>query len=126
MVGLYMNPPHKAAAGLGPRVLCLDEKSQIQVLAGPGSPTAIGPLDRTQPGLPLKKGRCATMTHDYKRNGTTPLFAALNVLDGKVIGECHSRHRHQEWLKFLRRLDVEFPPELQLHLVMDNYGTGWD
>jgi transposase len=95
VVGLYLNPPHKAL------VLCLDEKSQIQA------------LDRTQPGLPLKKGRCATMTHDYKRNGTTTLFAALNVLDGKVIGECHSRHRHQEWLKFLRRLDAEFPPQLQ-------------
>jgi transposase len=105
VVGLYMNPPDKAL------VLCLDEKSQIQA------------LDRTQPGLPLKKGRCGTMTHDYKRNGTTTLFAALNVLDGKVIGECHGRHRHQEWLKFLRRLDGEFPPALQLHLVMDNYGT---
>ena len=105
VVGLYLNPPDKAL------VLCLDEKSQIQA------------LDRTQPGLPLKKGRCGTMTHDYKRNGTTTLFAALNVLDGKVIGECHGRHRHQEWLKFLRRLDGEFPPQLQLHLVMDNYGT---
>ena len=105
VVGLYMNPPDKAL------VLCLDEKSQIQA------------LDRTQPGLPLKKGRCGTMTHDYKRNGTTTLFAALNVLDGKVIGECHPRHRHQEWLKFLRRLDREFPRDLQLHLVMDNYGT---
>jgi transposase len=105
VVGLYLNPPDKAL------VLCLDEKSQIQA------------LDRTQPGLPLKKGRCGTLTHDYKRNGTTTLFAALNVLDGKVIGECYGRHRHQEWLKFLRRLDAEFPPELQLHLVMDNYGT---
>ena len=105
VVGLYMNPPDKAL------VLCLDEKSQIQA------------LDRTQPGLPLKKGRCGTMTHDYKRNGTTTLFAALNVLDGKVIGECHGRHRHQEWLQFLRRLDNEFPQNLQLHLVMDNYGT---
>src|SRR5213080_759 len=105
VVGLYMNPPDKAL------VLCLDEKSQIQA------------LDRTQPGLPLKKGRCGTMTHDYKRNGTTTLFAALNVLDGKVIGECHGRHRHQEWRKFLRRLDAEFPPERKLHLVMDNYGT---
>ncbi len=105
VVGLYLNPPDRAL------VLCLDEKSQIQA------------LDRTQPGLPLKKGRCGTMTHDYKRNGTTTLFAALNVLDGKVIGECHGRHRHQEWLKFLRRLDAEFPPPLQLHLVMDNYGT---
>jgi transposase len=105
VVGLYMNPPDKAL------VLCLDEKSQIQA------------LDRTQPGLPLKKGRCGTMTHDYKRNGTTTLFAALNVVDGKVIGECHGRHRHQEWRKFLRRLDGEFPPGLKLHLVMDNYGT---
>jgi transposase len=105
VVGLYLNPPDKAL------VLCLDEKSQIQA------------LDRTQPGLPLKKGRCGTMTHDYKRNGTTTLFAALNVLDGKVIGECHGRHRHQEWLKFLRRLDREFPPDVELHLVMDNYGT---
>lgn len=100
-----MNPPDKAL------VLCVDEKSQIQA------------LDRTQPGLPLKKGRCGTMTHDYKRNGTTTLFAALQVLNGKVIGECHGRHRHQEWRKFLRRLDAEFPPELKLHLVMDNYGT---
>src|SRR5256885_2361287 len=105
VVGLYLNPPQKAL------VLCLDEKSQIQA------------LDRTQPGLPLKKGRCGTMTHDYKRNGTTTLFAALNVLDGKVVGECHPRHRHQEWLRFLRRLDGEFAPPIQLHLVMDNYGT---
>ena len=105
VVGLYLNPPDKTL------VLCLDEKSQIQA------------LDRTQPGLPLKKGRCGTMTHDYKRHGTTTLFAALNVLDGKVIGECHSRHRHQEWLKFLRRLDREFPQGVSLHLVMDNYGT---
>jgi len=105
VVGLYLNPPDKAL------VLCLDEKSQIQA------------LDRTQPGLPLKKGWCGTMTHDYKRNGTTTLFAALNVLDGKVMGECHGRHRHQEWVKFLRRLDGEFPPELPLHVVMDNYGT---
>jgi transposase len=105
VVGLYLNPPQKAL------VLCLDEKSQIQA------------LDRTQPGLPLKKGRCGTMTHDYKRNGTTTLFAALNVLDGQVVGECHARHRHQEWLKFLRRLDREFPQDIKLHLVMDNYGT---
>src|SRR5271157_5932101 len=105
VVGLYLDPPDKAL------VLCLDEKSQIQA------------LDRTQPGLPLKRGRCGTMTHDYKRNGTTCLFAALNVLDGKVIGECHGRHRHQEWLRFLRRLDREFPSNLKLHLVMDNYGT---
>ena len=105
VVGLYLNPPDQAL------VLCVDEKSQIQA------------LDRTQPGLPLKKGRCGTMTHDYKRKGTTTLFAALQVLNGKVIGECHGRHRHQEWRKFLRRLDAEFPPELKLHLVMDNYGT---
>ena len=105
VVGLYLNPPQQAM------VLCVDEKSQIQA------------LDRTQPGLPLKKGRCGTMTHDYKRNGTTTLFAALSVLDGKVIGQCVPRHRHQEFLKFLRRLDREFPEPLTLHLVMDNYGT---
>jgi len=105
VVGLYLNPPQQAV------VLCVDEKSQIQA------------LDRTQPGLPLKKGRCGTMTHDYKRNGTTTLFAALSVLDGKVIGQCVPRHRHQEFLKFLRRLDREFPGRLALHLVMDNYGT---
>ena len=105
VVGLYLNPPHKAL------VLCVDEKSQIQA------------LDRTQPGLPMKKGRCGTMTHDYKRNGTTTLFAALNVLDGKVVGQCHARHRHQEFLKFLRQLDREFPGNCQLHLVLDNYGT---
>jgi transposase len=105
VVGLYLNPPDKAI------VLCMDEKSQIQA------------LDRTQPGLPLKKGRCGTMTHDYKRHGTTTLFAALNVLDGKVIGQFHPQHRHHEFLKFLRRLDREFPEELKLHIVMDNYGT---
>jgi transposase len=105
VVGLYLNPPQKAV------VLCVDEKSQIQA------------LDRTQPGLPLKKGRCGTMTHDYKRNGTTTLFAALSCLDGKVIGQCSSRHRHQEFLKFLRRLDREFPADRELHLVVDNYGT---
>jgi transposase len=105
VVGLYLNPPQKAV------VICLDEKSQIQA------------LDRTQPGLPLKKGRCGTYTHDYKRNGTTTLFAALDMLDGKVIGQCQPRHRHQEWLKFLRRLDREYPPELTLHVIMDNYGT---
>ena len=105
VVGLYLNPPQKAV------ILCVDEKSQIQA------------LDRTQPGLPLKKGRCGTITHDYKRNGTTTLFAALSVLNGKVIGQCVPRHRHQEFLKFLRRLDKEFPEELALHLVMDNYGT---
>lgn len=105
VVGLYLNPPEKAV------ILCVDEKSQIQA------------LDRTQPGLPLKKGRCGTYTHDDKRNGTTTLFAALDFLQGKVIGQCQARHRHQEWLKFLRRLDNEYPPELTLHVVMDNYGT---
>jgi transposase len=105
VVGLYLNPPAKSL------VLCIDEKSQIQA------------LDRTQPGLPLKKGRCGTFTHDYVRHGTTTLFAALEVLDGKVIGQCFPRHRHQEFLKFLRRLDGEFPENLKLHLVLDNYGT---
>jgi transposase len=105
VVGVYLNPPDKAV------VLCVDEKSQVQA------------LDRTQPGLPLKKGRCGTMTHDYKRNGTTCLFAALNVLDGKVIGTCYPRHRHVEFLKFLRKIDREIPPGLDLHLILDNYGT---
>jgi len=84
--------------------LCVDEKTQIQA------------SDRTQPGLPMKKGRCSTMAHDYKRNGTTSLFAALNLLDGTVIGECHNRHRHQEFLKFLRRLNRKVPKGLDLHL----------
>ena len=101
VVGLYVNPPQQAI------VLCCDEKSQIQA------------LDRTQPGLPLKKGRCGTMTHDYKRNGTTTLFAALELLQGRVIGQCYERHRHQELLRFLRRLDQEFPGDTPLHLVMD-------
>lgn len=105
VVGLYLNPPEKAV------VLCVDEKSQIQA------------LDRTQPGLPMKRGRCGTMTHDYKRHGTTTLFAALDVLEGKVIGQCLARHRHQEFLKFLRRLDREFSRRLDLHLILDNYGT---
>src|SRR6202140_3454517 len=105
VIGLYLNPPQQAI------VLCVDEKSQIQA------------LDRTQPGLPIKKGRCGTMTHDYKRNGPTTLFAALEVLSGRVLGECHERHRHQEFLRFLRRLDREFPGKVPLHLVMDNYGT---
>jgi transposase len=105
VVGLYLSPPDKAV------VLCVDEKSQIQA------------LQRTQPGLPMKKGRCGTMTHDYKRHGTTTLFAALNVLDGRVIGECMPRHRHQEFLRFLRRLEREFPKNLDLHLIVDNYGT---
>jgi transposase len=105
VVGLYLNPPERAL------VLCIDEKSQIQA------------LDRTQPGLPLKKGRCGTMTHDYKRHGTTTLFAALSILDGKVVGQCQARHRHQEFLTFLRRLEREFPGARELHLVLDNYGT---
>lgn len=105
VVGLYLNPPDKAL------VLCVDEKSQIQA------------LDRTQPGLPLKKGRCGTMTHDYKRSGTTTLFSAPEVAEGKVVGQCDARHRHQEFLKFLKRLDQEFPHEMTLHVVMDNYGT---
>src|SRR6266481_6094975 len=105
IVGLYIDPPAHAM------VLSVDEKSQIQA------------LDRSQPGLPLKPGRCGTMTHDYKRNGTTTLFAALDTLQGKVVGECHERHRHQEFLKFLRRLDTEFPGDVPLHLIMDNYGT---
>lgn len=105
VVGLYLNPPDKAM------VLCVDEKSQVQA------------LDRTQPGLPMKKGRCGTMTHDYKRNGTTCLFAALNVLDGTVIGTCYPRHRHEEFLKFLRKIDREVPRTLDLHLILDNYGT---
>jgi transposase len=104
-VGLYLNPPEKAI------VLCVDEKSQIQA------------LQRTQPGLPLKKGRCGTMTHDYKRHGTTTLFVALDVLAGKVIGDCYKRHRHQEFWIFLRRIDREFAGNAPLHLVMDNYGT---
>ena len=105
IVGLYLNPPEHAL------VLCVDEKSQIQA------------LDRTQPGLPLKKGRCGTMTHDYKRNGTTTLFAALNMADGTITGKCMNRHRHQEYLKFLRQLDKDTPKDLDLHLIVDNYST---
>jgi transposase len=105
IVGLYLNPPEHAI------VLCADEKSQIQA------------LDRTQPGLPLKKGRCGTLTHDYKRNGTATLFAALNTLDGTVISMCDDRHRHQEWLKFLRVIDDVTPKEKQIHLIADNYAT---
>jgi transposase len=105
VVGVYLTPPQNAV------VLCVDEKSQIQA------------LDRTQPGLPLKPGRCGTFTHDYKRNGTTTLFAALQVVEGRVIGECYPRHRHQEFLRFLRRLDDEFPANQTLHLILDNYGT---
>ena len=105
VVGLYLNPPDKSL------VFCIDEKSQIQA------------LDRTQPALPMKQGRCGTMTHDYKRNGTTTLFAALSMLDGKVIGDCMPRHRHQEFIRFLKRIDRETPARLELHLIVDNYGT---
>jgi len=105
IVGLYMNPPEHAL------VLSVDEKSQNQA------------LDRTQPGLPLKAGRAQTMTHDYKRNGTASLFAALNVLDGTVIGMCQERHRHQEWLKFLRVIDDVTPTDQALYLIADNYAT---
>jgi transposase len=105
VVGLYLNPPEKAL------VLCADEKSQIQA------------LDRTQPGLPLKKGRCGTMTHDYKRNGTTTLFAAIELAAGQLIGTCMPRHRHQEWIKFLRLIDERTPGDLDLHLIVDNYAT---
>jgi len=105
IVGLYLDPPDRAV------VLCVDEKSQIQA------------LDRTQPGLPLKKGRAATMTHDYKRHGTTTLFAALDVKSGKVIGDCMPRHRAKEFLKFLRQIDKAVPAQRDVHLVLDNYAT---
>lgn len=105
IVGLYLNPPEHAI------VLSCDEKSQIQA------------LDRTQPGLPLRKGKTATMTHDYVRHGTTTLFAALSTLDGKVIGTCMPRHRHQEWIKFLKLIDTQTPAGKQLHLIVDNYAT---
>ena len=105
IVGLYLNPPEHAI------VLCADEKSQIQA------------LDRTQPGLAMKKGRCGTMTHDYKRNGTATLFAALDALEGEVISMCDDRHRHQEWLKFLRVIDDIVPPQKQIHMIVDNYAT---
>jgi len=105
VVGLYLRPPENAI------VLSVDEKSQIQA------------LDRTQPGLPLKKGRCGTMTHDYKRHGTTTLFAALEMASGKLIGKCMKRHRHQEWLKFLKLIDGQTPAHLDLHLIADNYST---
>jgi transposase len=105
VVGLYLDPPERAL------VLSVDEKSQIQA------------LDRTQPGLPMKKGRAGTMTHDYKRHGTTTLFAALDVASGKVIGECMNRHRHQEFLRFLRTIDRGTPKNLDLHLICDNYAT---
>jgi len=105
VVGLYLNPPDKAL------VLCVDEKSQIQA------------LDRTQPLLPLRPGIPARQTYDYKRNGTTTLFAALSMLDGTVIGDCMPRHRHQEFIRFLKRIDTETPSPLALHLIVDNYGT---
>ena len=105
IVGLYVDPPAHAV------VLSVDEKSQIQA------------LDRTQPGLPLKKGRCGTMTHDYKRNGTTTLFAALNVLDGGVIGRCMQRHRHQEFIRFLNAIEARVPAGKLVHVILDNYAT---
>lgn len=105
VVGLYLNPPEHAL------VLCADEKTSVQA------------LDRTQPGLPLVKGRLGTMTHDYKRNGTTTLFAALEMTEGSVIGTCMDRHRHQEWIKFLKLIDLKTSPALDLHLIVDNYST---
>ena len=105
VVGLYLNPPDKAI------VLCADEKSSVQA------------LDRTQASLPMIPGRAQTMTHDYKRHGTTTLFAALDVLTGTVIGQCLPRHRHQEFVKFLRAIDREVPTELRIHLILDNYAT---
>jgi len=105
VVGLYLKPPENAI------VFCMDEKSQIQA------------LDRTQASLPIKQGRAGTMTHDYKRNGTTTLFAALDVLTGSVIGQCLPRHRHIEFLQFLRTIDREVPTGLQVHLILDNYAT---
>jgi transposase len=105
VVGLYLNPPDNAV------VLWMDEKSSVQA------------LDRTQPSLAMKKGRAGTMTHDYKRNGTTTLFAALNVLTGMIIGQCLPRHRHEEFLKFLRKIDREVPKGLHVHLILDNYAT---
>ena len=105
VVGLYLNPPERAL------VLSVDEKSQIQA------------LDRTQPGLPMKKGRAGTMTHDCKRHGTTTLFAALDLASGRVIGECMNRRRHQEFLRFLRTIDRDTPKNLDLHLICDNYAT---
>jgi transposase len=105
VVGLYLNPPERAI------VLSVDEKSQIQA------------LDRTQPGLPMKKGRAGTMTHDYKRHGTTTLFAALDVLDGRVIGQCMDKHRHQEFIRFLNKINRQVLPNLDVHLIADNYAT---
>ncbi len=105
VVGLYLDPPEHAL------VLSCDEKSQIQA------------LDRTQKSLPLFPGRLKTLTHDYKRNGTTTLFAAIELAEGKIIAECMPRHRHQEWIKFLKTIDAQTPPDLDLHLVVDNYAT---
>ena len=105
VVGLYIDPPAHAV------VLSIDEKSQIQA------------LDRTQPGLPMKPGKCGTMTHDYKRNGTTTLFAALDILEGKVIGRCMQRHRHQEFIRFLNAVEREVPADKAVHVVLDNYAT---
>ena len=105
IIGLYLNPPEKAL------VLCVDEKTQIQA------------LDRTQPGLPMKRGKLETMTHDYKRYGTTSLFAALNMLDGKVIGDCMLRHSHKEFLIFLNKINNQTPKDFDIHLILDNYGT---
>jgi DDE superfamily endonuclease len=105
VVGLYIDPPAHAV------VLSIDEKSQIQA------------LDRAQPGLPMKKGRCATITNDYKRNGTTTLFAALDILEGKVIGRCMQRHRHQEFIRFLNAVERQMPADKALHVVLDNYAT---
>ena len=105
VVGLYLDPPHNAV------VFSFDEKSQIQA------------LDRTQPGLPMKKGRCATMTHDYKRHGTTTVFAALNMATGEVVGKTYRKHRHQEVLRFLREVEKTVPKEQEIHIVLDNYAT---
>ena len=105
VVGLYLSPPENAV------VFCVDEKSSIQA------------LDRTQPGLPMKPGRCGTMTHDYKRHGTSTLFAALNASTGEVIGQCKQRHRHQEFLSFIKTVEKQTPKDLDLHLIVDNYAT---
>lgn len=105
VVGLYLNPPERAL------VISADEKTSVQA------------LDRTQPELPIKKGRCGTMTHDYKRNGTTTLFAAIEMAEGRVISTCMEKHRHQEWIKFLKLIDQATPPDLDLHLIVDNYAT---
>lgn len=105
VVGLYLSPPENAV------VFCVDEKSSIQA------------LDRTQPGLPMKPGRCGTMTHDYKRHGTSTLFAALNTLTGEVIGECRKRHTHKEFLSFLKTVEKQTEKDLELHIIVDNYAT---